>query len=62
MRTASAWFGVTVHSVFALTSYYLCIDLQENVGIVEFNSSARVVQSLTNNYQRCRRAIGESSL
>ena len=36
--------------------------MQENVGIVEFNSSARVVQSLTNNYQRCRRAIGESSL
>ncbi|KAL5470922.1 hypothetical protein EMCRGX_G028981 [Ephydatia muelleri] len=31
--------------------------LKENVGIVEFNSKARIVQSLTNDYRKCHRAI-----
>jgi len=31
--------------------------LKENVAIVEFNQSSRVVQSLTTNYGRCRSAV-----
>lgn len=31
--------------------------LKENVSIVEFNSNSRIVQSLTNDYQKCRTAI-----
>lgn len=33
--------------------------MQENVSIVEFNSSARIVRSLTTDYTRCRGAVGE---
>ena len=32
--------------------------LQENVAVVEFGEKARVVQGLTNDYSKCRRAIG----
>lgn len=34
-------------------------SLQENVAVVEFHTSARIVQSLTTDYSHCRRAIGE---
>ena len=54
--------GNQLYVIFVYEPYCLNSYIQENVGIVEFNSSARVVQSLTNNYQRCRRAIGESLL
>ena len=36
--------------------------LQENVAIVEFNASARIVQCLSTDYSRCRRAVGEQYL
>ena len=36
--------------------------IQENVGVVEFNTKARIVQSLTNDYQKCLRAIGEHTI
>ncbi|KAL5470923.1 hypothetical protein EMCRGX_G028982 [Ephydatia muelleri] len=35
--------------------------LKENVGVVEFNTTARIVQSLTNDYRKCLRAIDSLS-
>jgi uncharacterized protein YegL len=35
--------------------------LKENVAVVEFNASARIVQHLSTDYFRCRRAVGEHS-
>jgi uncharacterized protein YegL len=32
-------------------------NLQENIAVVEFCNSARVLQSLTNNYDLCRQTV-----
>ena len=47
--------------MYAYNEYRSC-RLQENVAVVEFNASARIVQHLSADYFRCRRAIGKHVL
>lgn len=52
--------SICVH-VYAYNEYKSC-HLQENVAVVEFNASARIVQHLSADYIRCRRAVGKQAL